>query len=75
MEEKKQQAKEGQREYSESDGEEAADAGVQISQRDLFIVRRAGEMSHKEIAKAVNDEFGEEIGRRRVGQIISNHDV
>ena len=74
MEEKKAAAKRGEREYSEEE-EESSESGVRLSKRDLFILRRAGEMSQKEIAQAVNDEFDDvEIGRRRVGQIISNHD-
>lgn len=75
MEEKKAAAKRGEREYSEDDEEESGESGVRLSKRDAFILRKAGEKSHSEIAELVNDRFDDvEIGRRRVGQIISNHD-
>jgi len=75
MEEKKAAAKRGEREYTEdsdTDGSEQTD--VQISRRDLFILRQAGKMSSSNIAAEVEDKFGEEISDRRVRQIISNHD-
>jgi hypothetical protein len=75
MEQKKEDAKQGKREYSDDD-EESGDTGINLSKRDAFILRKAGEMSQKEIAEAVNERFDDvEIGRRRVGQIISNHDA
>ena len=76
MEEKKAAAKRGEREYSGDEDAESGDTGINLSKRDAFILRHAGEMSQKEIAKAVNERFDDvEIGRRRVGQIISDHDA
>ena len=75
MEEKKAAAKRGEREYSDEEGEESGESGVRLSKRDAFILRKAGEESHSDIARKVNERFDDvEIGRRRVGQIISNHD-
>jgi len=75
MEEKKAAAKRGEREYSDDSDDDSGESGVRLSKRDAFILRKAGELSQREIAKEVNDRFSDvEIGRRRVGQIISNHD-
>jgi hypothetical protein len=76
MEQKKEDAKQGKREYSDEEEEESGDTGMNLSKRDAFILLKAGEMSQKEIAEAVNERFDDvEIGRRRVGQVISNHDA
>jgi hypothetical protein len=72
MERKKEQAKQGQREYSEEDG--STESEDRLSERDRFILALSDTLASSDIAGKVHEQFGEEISDRRVRQIISDNE-